>query len=426
MTPLRIAIFAYEFPALSETFVLRHITSLIERGHDVTVLSTAPRAEPAQHPSIARFDLRRRTQYLAMPTSRLARVRGLPEAFEHGWTCGRAAPLRALNVLRYGREALSLRLLHWAATLAPGGEFDVVHCHFGTVGRLGAYLREIGALRGRLVTTFHGVDLSAALRGDPSLYEHLLRHGDLFLPISDVWRRKLLSLGCSPDRTFVHRMGVEPGRFAFRARQPAADRPIKLLTVGRLIEKKGVEYGLRAVASLVRQGVRIDYTIAGDGLLRQHLEQLASALEIGSSVRFLGWQNEEQVNTLMAEHDMLLAPSVTDSTGDQEGIPVTIMEAMASGMPVVSTWHSGIPELVEHGVAGFLAPERDVAALAESVQRIIDGDLWAAMGHAGRRRVEADYDVRQLDDTLERHYRTLVGRAAPPQALGADAAAVVV
>jgi len=426
MTPLRIAIFAYEFPALSETFVLRHITSLIERGHDVTVLSTAPRAEPAQHPAIARFDLRRRTRYLEMPGPRLARMRGIPEAFEQGWACGRAAPLRALNALRYGQEAYSLRLLHWAATLAPGGEFDVVHCHFGTVGRLGAYLREIGALRGRLVTTFHGVDLSACLRGNPSLYDHLLRHGDLFLPISDVWRRKLLSLGCHPDRTIVHRMGVEPGRFAFRVRQPATGQPVKLLTVGRLIEKKGVEYGLRAVAALIHEGAKVDYTIAGDGPLRPYLEQLAAALEIGSSVRFLGWQNEEQIGALMAEHDMLLAPSVTDSAGDQEGIPVTIMEAMASGMPVVSSWHSGIPELVEHGSGGFLAPERDVAALSEAIRRIIDGGLWAPMGHAGRRRVEADYDVRQLDDTLERHYRALVGRPVPPEALGADAAAVVV
>jgi colanic acid/amylovoran biosynthesis glycosyltransferase len=426
MTSLRIAIFAHEFPALSETFVLRHITSLIERGHDVTVLSTAPRAEPAQHPAIERFNLRRLTRYLEMPVARLARVRAAPEAFGRGWACGRAAPLRALNVLRYGQEAASLRLLHWAATLAPGEEFDVVHCHFGTVGRLAAFLREIGVLRGRLVTTFHGVDLSACLREDPSLYDHLLRHGDLFLPISDVWRQKLLSLGCRPGQTVVHRMGVEPERFAFRTRRPEAGEPVKLLTVGRLVEKKGVEYGLRAAAELARRGIKIDYVVAGDGPLRPHLERLAAALEIGPSVRFMGWRNEEQVAALMAERDMLLAPSVTDAIGDQEGIPVTIMEAMAAGMPVVSTWHSGIPELVEHGATGFLAPERDAVALAEAIQRIVRDDLWAAMGHAGRHRVELDYDVRRLDDTLERHYRALVERPVPPQALGTDAATVVV
>lgn len=426
MAPLRIAVFAHEFPALSETFVLRHVTSLIERGHDVTVLSTAPRVESAQHPAVERFDLLRHTRYLQMPASRLARLRAVPAAFSRAWMCGRAAPLRTFNALHYGKEAASLRLLHWAATLAPGGEFDVVHCHFGTVGRLAAFLREIGALRGRLITTFHGVDLSACLRDDPSLYDHLLRCGDLFLPISDVWRQKLLSLGSPPARTVVHRMGVEPGRFAFHARRPAAGRPIRLLTVGRLVEKKGVEYGLRAAAELIRRGIKIDYVVVGDGPLRANLERLAVALEIGSSVRFLGWRKQEQVADLMAECDMLLAPSVTDTIGDQEGIPVTIMEAMASGMPVVSTWHSGIPELVEHGGAGFLAPERDVAALAEAVQRIIRDDLWAAMGHAGRRRVELDYDVRRLDDRLERHYRALVERSAPPRALGTDAAAVVV
>jgi colanic acid/amylovoran biosynthesis glycosyltransferase len=424
--PLRIAIFAHEFPALSETFVLRHITSLIARGHEVTVLSTAPRAEPTQHPAIERLGLRRHIRYLEMPVARLARVGGLLDAMGRSWSCGRAAPLRALNPFRYGREAASLRLLHWAATLAPGEEFDVIHCHFGTVGRMAAFLREIGVLRGRLITTFHGVDLSACLRDSPSLYNHLFRHGDLFLPISDVWRQRLLNLGCRPERTFVHRMGVEPSRFVFHIRRPENGAPIKLLTVGRLVEKKGVEYGLRAAAELVRRGLAVDYMIVGDGPLREHLERTATALEIRSSVRFAGWQNEEQVTALMAERDMLLAPSVTDASGDQEGIPVTIMEAMAAGMPVVSTWHSGIPELVEHGGTGFLAPERDVAALAEAVQRIARDDLWAAMGHAGRRRVELDYDVRMLDDTLERHYHALVERPAPPQALGTDAAAVVV
>lgn len=426
MTALRIAIFAHEFPALSETFVLRHITALIDRGHEVTVLSVGPRAEPAQHPAIERYGLRRNTRYLQMPKARLARLGALPTTFERAWTCGRAVPLRALNVFRYGREAASLRLLHWAATLAPAGDFDVIHCHFGTIGRLAAFLREAGALRGRLVTTFHGIDLSACLRDNPSLYDHLLRHGDLFLPISDVWRKKLLDLGCPSERVAVHRMGVESSRFSFRTRRPETGRPLKLLTVGRLIEKKGVEYGLRAVAELGRRGLTIEYTVAGDGPLRERLERLADALEIGPSVRFVGWRNEEQIVALMAAHDLLLAPSMTDRTGDQEGIPVTIMEAMASGMPVVSTWHSGIPELVEHGLTGFLAPERDAAALAEAVRRILRDNLWAAMGHAGRRRIEMEYDVRRLDDTLERHYRALVGRPASPEALGTDAAAVVI
>lgn len=426
MKPMRIAVFAHEFPALSETFVLRHITSLIERGHEVTVLSTAPRAEPAEHPAIEQLGLRQRTRYLEMPVARAARLSAVPAAVSRAWSCGRAAPLRALNVLRYGRDAASLRLLHWTSTLAPGGNFDVIHCHFGTVGRLAAFLREIGVLRGRLVTTFHGVDLSACLREDPSLYAHLLRHGDLFLPISDIWRQRLLDLGCAPWRAIVHRMGVEPSRFAFRVRTPEKGKPVKLLTVGRLVEKKGVEYGLRAASELVRRGVAIDYVIAGDGPLRARLEDLTAALDLGRSVRFVGWQKDAQVAEWMAERDVLMAPSVTDAGGDQEGIPVTIMEAMAAGMPVVSTWHSGIPELVEHGSSGFLAPERDVASLAEAVERIIRDDLWEAMGHAGRRRVELEYDVRRLDEALERHYRALIEPPAQSRALGADAPAVVV
>lgn len=398
---LRIAVFVHEFPTLSETFVLSQITGLIDRGHDVTILANARGTQPHVHPEVAAYRLHDRTRYQDLPPGRWARL----------LTAGRLATrpgadrrrlLAALNLLRYGREALSLRLYFWTARLAAEAPFDVIHCHFGPMGRTAAFLRCIGALRGRLATTFHGVDMSAYLRAAPRYYRHLFRHGDLFLPISWRWREALLAMGAPADRVAVHRMGIDPSRFPFALRDRRSGTLLRVLTVGRLVEKKGVDLGLAAVAALAARGVAVHYDIVGDGPLRDRLEAQAAALGLGGRVVFHGWQNQAAVARLMAGSDVLLAPSRTDATGDQEGIPVTLMEAMASGLPVVSTRHSGIPELIEHGVSGWLAEEGDVAGLADAVLQLErDPDQALRFGRAARERIAADYDVGRLNARLE-------------------------
>jgi colanic acid/amylovoran biosynthesis glycosyltransferase len=197
-------------------------------------------------------------------------------------------------------------------------------------------------------------------------------------------------------------MGIDPGRFPFALRERRQGSLLRVLTVGRLVEKKGVDLGLAAVATLAAQGVIVHYDIVGDGPLRASLEVAAGRLGLGGRVVFHGWQNQAAVARLMAGSDVLLAPSRTDSAGDQEGIPVTLMEAMASGLPVVSTRHSGIPELIDHGVSGWLAEEGDVAGLIEGLARL-EGDPYLALrfGRAARERIAADYDVVRLNARLE-------------------------
>src|SRR5207253_10169038 len=132
----------------------------------------------------------------------------------------------------------------------------------------------------------------------------------------------------------------------------------------RLVPKKGIEYAIRAVAKVVPQlaadGRRVQYQIVGDGQLRDSLVQLTEQLGLDQSVTFLGWKTHAEVAALIAEADALLAPSITADDGDKEGNPVSIMEALAVGRPVFSTFHSAIPEIVRDGVNGFLVAERDV------------------------------------------------------------------
>jgi colanic acid/amylovoran biosynthesis glycosyltransferase len=281
----------------------------------------------------------------------------------------------------------------------------VLLCHFGPNGARMVELREAGLVQGRIATVFHGYDVSRHVaRAGAAAYRELFERGDLFLPVSDYWRRRLVELGCPAERTVVHRMGIDLAKFPFTARRLAAPgEPVRLLTVARLVEKKGVEYAIRAVAALRREcGVPLRYQVIGGGPLRAPLERLVQELGVGDVVTLTGERDQDAVSRAMREAHVLLAPSVTASDGDMEGIPVVLMEAMASGLPVVSTRHSGIPELVAHDVSGLLVPERDVEALTAALRRMTGHpEQWAAMGRAGRDVVAREYDVGVLNARLE-------------------------
>jgi colanic acid/amylovoran biosynthesis glycosyltransferase len=279
---------------------------------------------------------------------------------------------------------------------------DVIFAQFGTNAVLAQQVRDICRLRVPLVATFLGYDLSQLLKGKkPAFYSRLFARGELMLPLSDFFRERLISIGCPPGKIRVHRLGVDTTRFAFRERARTEGAPTRFVSVCRLVEKKGLETGLRAFALLQREGPEASWHIVGDGPLRPRLEEMLRALSLTERVVLHGTLPREGVRQVLDESHVLLAPSVTAANGDQEGTPVAIMEAMAAGLPVVSTRHSGIPELVQDSVTGFLVPERDPDALAYAMRQLaLTPERWAEMGRRGRAVVEREYDARVLNDRL--------------------------
>ena len=185
--------------------------------------------------------------------------------------------------------------------------------------------------------------------------------------------------------------------------------PINILTVARLVEKKSVHYGIEAVAKVVKRYPFVQYEIAGDGPLKGDLVGLIDKLDINENVKLLGWKQQNEISELMSHADILLAPSVTGKEGDQEGIPVVLMEAMARGLPVISTYHSGIPELVQDGRSGFLVRERDIDALAEKLEHLITHpEMRDQMGAEGRKYVEENYNIDKLNDRLVEIYEEIL------------------
>ena len=399
---MKIAFFVGRFPVLSETFVLNQITSLIERGHDVSIFAEQDGGEASTHPDVDRFGLRNRVRYERMPDRAAARARQLPAL----WTSGQAAR-RTLNPIRYGRDAASLRLAWTARFLQEAPSFDIIHCHFGALGLKATRAREVGALRGRIVTAFHGEDVTNyPKRFRPGLYSPLFEQGDLFLPISARWNDSLMAMGCPPERIRVHRMGVDLRRFV--PRSSGSQQRVRIATVGRLVEKKGIEDAIMAL-STVR--TPFEYLVAGDGPLRNQLEALARERLPAGAVHFLGAQTQDAVIPLLQSADIFLAPSVTGADGDIEGIPVSIMEAMALALPIVSTRHSGIPELVSHGVSGLLLEEHDIAGLSSALSDLAaDPALRARFGAAGRAIVASEYNVATLTDRLIDLYSEAIAR----------------
>jgi colanic acid/amylovoran biosynthesis glycosyltransferase len=403
---LKVAFLVRKFPKLSETFILNQITGLIDRGVDLDIFAWEP-GESDAHADVATYSLRGKTRYIRPPRPYLERVAAVSARMVRDRSWRRPSMvLRSLDVWRHGRSASSLYLLYAGSGLLHSGPHDVVHCQFGDLGATALELRAIGAVPGRIVVSFRGSDLTARDRsGDDALFQA----ADLVLPVCEAFAERLIGLGCDPKKIRVHRSGVDLGRFEYierMDRQRSPDRPTRLLTVSRLVEKKGVAYGLEAVARLRASGRNVVYSILGDGPLGPELERLRDSLGLGEIVSFLGPGDDARVLACLREAHVLVAPSVTAGDGDQEGIPNALKEAMATGLPVVSTRHSGIPELVEDGISGFLVPERDADALAERVACLVDHpERWGAMGRAGRRRVEADYDSETLNVRLVELYR---------------------
>jgi colanic acid/amylovoran biosynthesis glycosyltransferase len=406
------------FPTVSETFILNQVTGLIERGHDVQIVAGKVGRPAAIHDDIIRYRLMDRVHYSTqLPDYHPRRLIAALPALANTVLRRQGHGARLVTSARFGFGAAPLELISDAAAFRGLEPFDVLLCHFGPMGVRAARLREAGVVSGRVVTVFHGSDVSAYVRRAGSrAYEHLFRTGDLFLPISDNWRRRLIALGCPGQRIAVHRMGIDCRRFAFAVHDARKGGPLRLVSVGRLLERKGVEYAIRAVAALVAAGLDMEYTIVGDGPLRGVLGQLIRELGLSERVKILGSIAHAGVASVLAHSHVMVAPSVTAANGDMEGIPVAMMEAMASGLPVVSTIHSGIPELIDDGVTGYLVPERDTDALAAKLLYVAENPSeWRSVGEAARQFVLEHHDITMLNEQLAHRLEALVTetRATP-------------
>ncbi len=397
------------FPNPSETFIQAQAEGLLARGLAVEIVALAQGDEAALREIAARWSETLRVSFVPIPKTFGARLATLPSAL------ATAKAWAGLDITRFGEDAVSLRLPLAAARWPKAAPSPRVWlAHYGRWGAFACALRELGLIEGPIATVFHGKDMSAYLDRRPNAYANLLRRGDLFLPISDVWREKLLALGAPAERTLVHRMGVDAFRFVETPRALAPGEPVRFIGVGRMVEKKGFDDAIAAFAAFrATPGAPMaTLTLIGAGELRASLEACARALGQGDTVRFAGLLPHAKVAEELARAHVFVLSSRTARSGDMEGIPVALMEAMAQGMPVLATRHSGTPELVEHDVSGLLCAEGDRAGLAANMAAIAHApERWPAMGAAGAAKVRKEFDLSAWNDKLAQRLSGLYGKA---------------
>lgn len=309
------------------------------------------------------------------------------------------------------------RPLGLLAEVAEHSGASILHSHFGAVGWSNARIaKQLGI---RHVVTFYGWDVCGLPRQDRrwrDRYRALFAHVDLVLCEGSHMASRLIALGCPEARLRVHHLGIDTQQIRFRPRSWDAKSPLRVLMAATFTEKKGIPVGLQALA-LAGEQLPLEITLVGDASGDPHSQNekrrildTIEGLRLTDRVRLLGYQSPAALAREADEHHLFLSPSITASTGDTEGgAPVCIIEMAAAGMPIVSSRHCDIPEVIEHGIGGLLAAEGDAQELASHLLQLARcPEQWEAMTRSARRRIEAHYDVRKQADALASIYRSLL------------------
>ena len=331
--------------------------------------------------------------------------------------------LLPLSPWRHVRRIWFRQLRHAPVPLSGGearrllGELErrgarVLHVYFGhDAARLLPALR---AWAGPVVVSFHGADAGVET-GRPAhrrALAEVCRRADLVLARSRSLLDALARLGCPPEKLRLQRTGIPLEQFSLQPRHfPPPDGCWRFLQACRLIEKKGLPTTLRAFAEFRNDHPNATLTIAGEGPLLGELRELAVTLGVGARVEFTGFLSQEALRQRFAAAHLFVHPSETGADGNQEGVPNSLLEAMASGLPVVATKHGGIPEAVTDGESGRLVPERDPGALAAAWWGLTaDPSRLARMGEAAASAVAKEFGQEAQTARLEALYDEAVHR----------------
>ncbi|MCL5950467.1 MAG: glycosyltransferase [Chloroflexi bacterium] len=380
------------FPRLSETFILHEVLELERQELSLRIFSILP---PTGKVNQAAREVRAPVTYF-------------PNGFPAGWIILIAAALRRLlkspgTFLRVSLEAIvrfhhiaTPRHILYAAYLAEQLEREGIthlHAHYAntptTVALLAHQFTGIP-----FSFTAHAKDIYLSPR-DTLAYK--MKQARLVVTCTDYNRQYLTSLLGRDDTASIHRIyhGLDLRHFpapATASPVPSA-RPL-ILSVARLVEKKGLVYLLQACRSLIDRGYDLDCRIIGDGPLRATLEQQIHDLALGDRVELCGAETHERVIQMYRQATLFALPSIVAENGDRDGIPNVLVESLYMGVPVVSTPVSGIPELIQPGHNGLLVPPGDSRALAEAVAQLLDSPrLRERLAAAGRETVLAEFDT---------------------------------
>lgn len=401
---MRVAAWMETFPALSENAVLWHLEQLLRAGYEVRLYPVNSGDRSRMQPEVEALGL-------------LERVEGVPalprDVAGVAAVVARAVAMQPTRMARLARRVWGVAHVGWPqaiqymAHVGGGRRYDVMHGYFGPSARRAELLRWLGMVEGPLVASFQGFDvnvLGARLGGE--YYRHVFDRAERLTVSSRFMMGKLLALGAPEERLRLLPMGLPIRKFEFVERVMERGGEVRLITVARLMEVKGIEWGMRAVARAMERGMRVRWEIVGDGPLRAGLEALSEELGLAGCVHFHGAQPMGRVRELLGRAHICLFPGVRAADGAEEALGFSVIEAQASGLPVLTTDAGGIGEGIVAGETGLVVPQRDVEALCDGLFELVArADQWGEMGRKGRAHVLERFDCELLHPRWMALYR---------------------
>jgi len=324
------------------------------------------------------------------------------------WSVGRLQNLVAIGFYKktsFYRSFLKKRI--------KKEKIDVIHAHFGQVG---VELMDIAKeLNIPLVVTFYGYDFQVIPNKKPeykSYYKKLFGIADKVLCLGSVGKERLVSMGCPSEKIQVNKLAIEPHKIEAGVREKRPNQ-LTMLQAGTITEKKGHIYTINAFIQCLSKCPNQKLYIVGeeqDLEITNALKSLVAQHQLENKVIFKPVMDYTELLDMMRSVDVFIHPSCFSKTGDCEGgTPVVLQDAMATGLPIISSFHVDIPEGVLDGKTGILAEEKDVAALAKAIQRFyeMNNDTYHQFSSATRQHVETNYDVRQSGIQLAKVYESV-------------------
>jgi colanic acid/amylovoran biosynthesis glycosyltransferase len=387
-----------EFPKLSETFIQSKFNKLLAEGWDVHIVCHRSNSQDWQYyPDLSQLPAARRRVHPAWPQRpRWLALLLLPLALLVGWLRAPSACLRYLRRgwPRFGLDTLRRFYLDLQLILLQPA---LLHFEFGALAPERMYLKDL--LGCKILVSFRGYDLNFVGLDDPQHYQPVWQQADaLHLLGEDLWQRALRR-GCPAEKPHVLvPPAIDLDFFSPPARSMAEDadsqeRPLRILSVGRLEWKKGYEYAFQAVRLLIDRGVACEYRVIGDGEYFEPLAFTRHQLGLTGIIELLGAQPKEAVRAQLAWADLFLHAAVS------EGFCNAVIEAQAMGVPVVTSDADGLSENVLDGVTGFVVPRRNATELADKMEFLAKAPpLRQKMGLEGRKHAMASFGLKRLID----------------------------
>jgi glycosyltransferase involved in cell wall biosynthesis len=370
------------FPKLSETFVINEMVELMQRRHEISIFPISRSNERIVQPEVNVYNLTAKAHYLPFASELVPTI---ASTVSSNAAAGRRPGLSA------ARRLYCVAAARFFSRIVRRLDLDIIHAHFANQSTYTAMLMSKYAQVPFTFTT-HAIDIFD--NPDVDSIKEKAEKASAIITISNFNRNYIHKLtGTSLERIHVVRACVLNRFRDFKRETPKGNRR-RILSVARLVETKGIKYGILAVNKLTKRFPDIEYRIVGSGPLEAELDSLVESLDLENNVKMLGELDASVLADEFKKAGLFVLPCVRTATGDMDGIPVSLMEAMCLGIPAISTNISGIPELIEDGKSGLLVEEKNVGQLAEAIETLLQDESFASkIGGEGRKKVEESFNI---------------------------------